>query len=328
MEEKISIIIPFFNAEAYLENCLESVKKQTYKQFECLLIDDGSNDGSLAIAKRYSDIDNRFKVIVQKNSGVSEARNNGIVQSKGKYITFIDADDWIEPLYLEYLLYSLKENRAEMSISAVMFHKNGEKKIVGYTHEGVCDQESALISLFNDAEMRPVVWGKLFIRDIISKNHLFMNKEISYSEDILYVCKYLLRISKISMIAKPLYHYRLDNMSSAQNVGLNTKKYNMKWDSAWLAYIKMEQQLKMVFNDDNEVIKTFKYSKTEFARNMLYRQKKYNITTEITDEMQDFLNRNWKKYCLNIGNLRKSISMFLFVVLPRAYDEIYKRKNR
>ena len=109
MRPLISIIIPAYNAEVYLKECLESIKNQSYSNFEVLIVDDGSLDNTSKISKQYEKEDNRFKYLYQDNAGPSVARNTGIKQSKGEYIWFVDADDWIEKDSLQVFVAVLKE---------------------------------------------------------------------------------------------------------------------------------------------------------------------------------------------------------------------------
>ena len=109
MSELISIIVPIYNVENYLRQCLDSIMGQTYKNFECLLINDGSPDHSADICREYVSKDSRFRYFEKENGGVSSARNLGIEYSKGEYITFIDSDDWVDSDYLEALYTTLLE---------------------------------------------------------------------------------------------------------------------------------------------------------------------------------------------------------------------------
>ena len=115
--ELISIIVPIYNVENYLRHCLESIQNQTYQNFECLLINDGSPDNSADICREYVSKDSRFRYFEKENGGVSSARNLGIERSKGQFITFIDSDDWVDSDYLEVLYNSLVDERADIAIS-------------------------------------------------------------------------------------------------------------------------------------------------------------------------------------------------------------------
>ena len=117
MNELISIIVPIYNVENYLRQCLDSIQNQTYQNFECLLINDGSPDNSADICREYLEKDSRFKYFEKENGGVSSARNLGIECSGGTYITFIDADDWVDSDYLEVLYNALIDENADISVS-------------------------------------------------------------------------------------------------------------------------------------------------------------------------------------------------------------------
>ena len=116
--ELISIIVPIYNTDCYLRQCLDSIINQSYKNFEVLLINDGSVDDSVMICKEFAEKDSRICYFEKENGGVSSARNLGLKNVKGNYITFVDSDDWVEENYLEVLYNALKENEVDISISA------------------------------------------------------------------------------------------------------------------------------------------------------------------------------------------------------------------
>lgn len=116
--ELISIIVPIYNKEDYLPQCLDSIINQSYTNFEVLLVNDGSTDSSGIICQEYAERDSRFRYIEKENGGVSSARNLGLERSEGAYITFIDSDDWVEFNYLEVLYNALRENNADVAISS------------------------------------------------------------------------------------------------------------------------------------------------------------------------------------------------------------------
>ena len=121
---RISIIIPVYNKEMYLEECLDSVINQTFADFECVLIDDGSSDSSGIICDKYQAKDKRIKPIHTKNNGVSHARNVGIENAAGEYITFVDSDDILSPDYLESLICAIQNSQADIVIQALYKFKN------------------------------------------------------------------------------------------------------------------------------------------------------------------------------------------------------------
>lgn len=127
---KISIVVPIYNAEKYLERCIQSILVQTYSDFEVLLINDGSKDNSIKICQQYEKKDNRIKVIDKKNEGVSQTRNQGIKIARGKYIQFIDSDDFIEPNMLEEMLEKAEKEEVDVCICGFQYtYEKGDKNV-------------------------------------------------------------------------------------------------------------------------------------------------------------------------------------------------------
>ena len=122
-QELISIIVPIFNTEKYLHQCLNSILSQSYENFECLLINDGSTDASASICREYVAKDARFRYFEKENGGVSSARNLGIERSEGAYVTFIDSDDWVEFDYLEVLYSAIIQETADISVSTYRMYE-------------------------------------------------------------------------------------------------------------------------------------------------------------------------------------------------------------
>jgi glycosyl transferase cpsJ(V) len=130
--ELISIIVPIYNVEKYLRQCLDSIQNQTYQNFECLLINDGSPDNSADICREYVEKDSRFKYFEKENGGLSDARNYGIRQSKGSYLTFVDSDDWLEHDALDRLYGALRKGNADISIGRFNCYDNSRCQYLFY----------------------------------------------------------------------------------------------------------------------------------------------------------------------------------------------------
>ena len=197
-----SIIIPVYNAEKTLKRCLESVKNQNYDKFECIIVNDGSTDGSLGICKQYVNYDRRFRLFSTNNGGVSKARNLGLKEVNGKWILFLDSDDMFD----EDLLYTLSVVQEECELISF-----GNNDIVPKAYKGTVN---GYINNVKDqlSLLRPV-WGKAFKRQIISQANLEFNEQMHLGEDYLFVLQYLQEIKNpIICVDKPLYRY--DNVSS------------------------------------------------------------------------------------------------------------------
>lgn len=211
----ISIIIPCFNNGKYVEKCLKSINKQSYQNYEVIIINDGSSDNSKSVIQNFIEGKTRYFLINQNNSGVSVARNKGLQIAKGDYICFVDADDYIEPNYLEVLYKTMVNNESDLSICSVI-HENLEGEII-YLDK----LKPQTLSNIETANLKKLIWGyacnKLFKKEIIQKNKLFFEKDIMFAEDELFYLNYLFKIERVSMTNDCLYHYVRQKQSATKN---------------------------------------------------------------------------------------------------------------
>lgn len=206
--QKISIIVPIYNAEKELQICIESIQRQTYKELEIILVDDGSTDRSNIICQRYASQDKRIRVIKKENGGVSSARNIGIKEATGKYIQFVDSDDYIELNCCQTLIEAMKKNKVELVICGCIEHRKEKEKEIFYKEQvfhsmkemGKDFGDIYCMNLFN------IPWNKLFIREKIK--NLFV-EELSLGEDLLFNLSYMKGIQSVSIIKDVLYHYKI-----------------------------------------------------------------------------------------------------------------------
>ena len=200
----ITIIIPVYNEEQYLEKCLNSAVNQTYKNIEIILIDDGSTDNSFKIYQKYPQI----KVYKQKNEGLSSARNKGLELSKGKYIYFLDADDYIEKNTIEIMHKEIIKNKSDLAISNIYESK------LKYQNFNITNNQKYNY-LYNEFNMITVVsWNKLYKKELFE--NLRYKKMIH--EDEYIITDILQEASKITYINNPLYHYRYVENSLSNNI--------------------------------------------------------------------------------------------------------------
>lgn len=281
MDEVISVIVPFYNAERYIRKCLESIRLQNYMSFECIMVNDGSRDKSIQIAEEYASKDERFVLINQPNAGVSKARNTGINAASGKYIFFIDSDDYIECHALMDLWLIINELDCDIAMSDIYIEHNKEAYVPHSHAKGKVSKDDALVSLYNDTWMRPVVWGKLYKKEIFDKYQFFFDPDIFYSEDTLFITEVLLRVEDIAYSNVPAYHYYVDNNSSALHSLCDNPIFNAKCLTRWKAFEKMEKELLNNNSLKKKVIDEFRASRVEAARDMInleYRYDQYSIT--------------------------------------------------
>ena len=215
----ISIIVPIYNVEKYLRQCLDSIQDQSYQNFECLLINDGSPDNSADICKEYVSKDPRFRYIEKENGGVSSARNLGLEHSKGEYITFIDSDDWVDSDYLEVLYKSLTDEKADVAVSTYKqfnmddnnyyvhsYQRGYEKKI--FTGPELIDEFIALDTFDHSYRF---VCGKLVRKCLLDK--IAFNEKTTLGEDMEFWLKLYLISNKIVYVNRDSYVYRVDNVN-------------------------------------------------------------------------------------------------------------------
>lgn len=210
MEPKISIIVPVYNAQKTIARCIESILNQDYKDFELLLIDDGSKDDSGNICDGYAGQDERVRVIHKENSGVSDTRNLALKEAVGEYLQFLDADDWITPNATRLLVESMENNNCDMVI-ADFYRVIGER----LSHKGSIDEDGVLsrenfanLMMENPADFYyGVLWNKLYKKEIIEKHHLNMNPKISWCEDFMFNLEYIRYCENIYVLQVPIYYY-------------------------------------------------------------------------------------------------------------------------
>ena len=207
----ISIIIPVYQSVRTLKRCTDSIQKQTYLNWEAILIDDGSNDGSEALCDTICKLDSRFRVIHTKNQGAAAARNLGIQMAKGEYLAFVDADDWMEPKMLETLKGMLLKNQIDCVSCGYYLHlKNGKvSETTRFLSKNPLYGDDAIKALLQKQYYRGFLWNKMFSVKTICKNgySLILPEELKVCEDLYCIFSLLARGMKIQYIPCPLYHH-------------------------------------------------------------------------------------------------------------------------
>lgn len=210
----VSIVIPVYNAEHYLHKMLDGAVRQTFKDYELILVDDGSTDGSLAVCEDYQQKDARIRVIHQENAGASAARNRGIAECLGEYLTFWDADDEIEPDMLMAMVNNAQENKSDLVVCGVYTDIVEDSKVVSSSKMSEPDQvimgNSAIreyvVTTMHSSIIYPV-WNKLYRSSLIKKYGLQMRKDIEIGEDLIFNLNYIQHIESFSVLSQCFYHY-------------------------------------------------------------------------------------------------------------------------
>lgn len=203
MDELISIIVPVYNGERYLPECIESILKQSYANFELILVNDGSSDGSLEICERYGAQDQRIRILSHPNCGAARTRQRGFQQAKGSYIAYIDSDDWIAEDYLETLYRAMTEEKADV-VCCNSIDEGILNAAIPYRHR-VEKKEELLEAFFSGKRYAFCLWAKLYRREILEG---MVFPDLKYGEDLYYVTEVFQKAEKILLLDYAGYYYR------------------------------------------------------------------------------------------------------------------------
>ena len=223
MNDKVSVIVPIYNADQWLDECIKSVLNQTYSNIELLLINDGSIDLSIDICKKYEKLDSRVKIINKLNTGVSDTRNVGIENAKGNYIVFLDSDDFLMNTIIQDALNKQKSTGNELVIwnHNLIKGKLNQKEPLFYGDK--ISKEELMKSVISDFKCNynlgnyfRAVHGKLFLTSIINEYNIRFNKDSYIGEDAVFMLKYLIYVDQLSYLNTYGYNYRLLNTSAVR----------------------------------------------------------------------------------------------------------------
>lgn len=206
----VSIIVPVYNAAAYLPRCLDSIRRQTWTAVEVWLVNDGSTDASLALCREAAEADARFHVLDKPNSGASDSRNAGLNRAAGKYLQFVDSDDYLAPNATETLVHTAESTGADLIVAH--FYRDFEDRQV---HQGHIRDRRVMTRAEYAEEMVKapsnfyygVLWNKLYRRNIVEANQIRFQRELSWCEDFLFNLEYMKYIRLAAAIPEPVYHY-------------------------------------------------------------------------------------------------------------------------
>lgn len=301
---KVSIVIPIYNAEKYLYECLKSVKQQTYTNIEVLMINDGSTDNSENICKDFLK-DKRFKLINKKNGGVSSARNIGIEKCNGDYILFVDADDWCKKDLLQQTMEY--NNTYEM----ICFSYFKAYKDINIKEELKVERNSDIKKeILINKTIGGYLWNKVFKVQIIKEHNIKFNENISYCEDLLFIKQYIEYVKKVKYLNIPLYYYRIRKGSVSNNF----------YSSKSISILNACELLINEYKDNKLFIENFMFS---YILNY-YKLKKfipsdYKINLDIISK---------EKRILKNKDIKEKLKLKFIKYFPKIFLELKKIKDK
>ena len=304
----ISIIIPIYNSEKYLKECLTSIQQQSYKNFEAILINDGSSDGSIKICEDFCLKDDRFRLFDQQNQGVSKARNKGILVSKGENIMFVDSDDYLECDALKIINSNIKNSDLFCFGYSLLF-KNKKTQVLLKNSSNNFNYISKNILL--DNYLGGYLWNKVFKRVILKDNNICFKENVHFCEDLLFVNDYLKYCYNIYYLNLSLYNYRMRKSSVSYNF---YSEKNISILDSYETLAKMYKTIDEVYNKFcwEYIINYYKFKK-------MAQQTNKKINASILKE---------EKKLIKNQNALKRISFYFLKRFPNVYMKIRNLRNK
>lgn len=313
---KVSVVIPNYNSEDYIHRCIDSLLNQSFKDFELIIIDDGSTDNSGMIADHYASTHSCVKVIHQANSGVSAARQVGLTAARGKYVTFVDPDDWVEPDMLQCLVGKAEQEDVDILFCDFFIDFSPSSREIGL-QKPPSSQLKTLREMVK-GNLHGSTCNKLYRLSIISNRNITFPDNISFCEDLWFNCKLLMSGDlRISYLNKAFYHY--DRYS---NVNSLTRKFKEKALDDYLAYIGY------IFDnvqDNDDMFYTLKFNAKIFAfRSDCEQQKYYSLYPDLQSRFKATI---WHSNNSKIQKIANYIALCGFLKTGRFLDSAYEKSR-
>ncbi|WP_419872069.1 glycosyltransferase [Candidatus Pristimantibacillus sp. PTI5] len=268
----VSVVLPMYNVEKYLLSCLDSILNQSFKNFEVILVNDGSPDKCGEIADEYAKKDTRIKVIHKKNGGISSARNAGIDASTGEYIVFIDSDDKISEEYLLQLYATALNDNCDAVVCGYQKVPVNQHVIPSFKLKTIMNGKDFVLSSTNVHSNNDLcfTWRYLFNLNLIKQKQIRFNEKVSVGEDVIFNLEFLLESERVCAISKCLYYYTVDNPNSIMR-----SPYKAKLESSLTLQYNIKKQLSVKYG----LLKNMSYRKdlADYYLKTIYRMMKKNL---------------------------------------------------
>lgn len=315
MDNKISIVVPVYKVEEYIQECIDSILAQDYKNFELILVDDGSPDASGEICDHFKTVDPRINVIHKKNGGLSDARNAGIEAATGKYITFVDSDDFVSKDYLS-TLYNVMINESSDIVQGKYTYEIEEFYQKGDIRNYSSEEALRHLILFDDVEV--CAWSKLY------KIELFKNIRYPFgkiNEDNFTTYKLIIASSKVTTISKAIYFYRY-NPSGIMNGKFNPKRFDiLKLKDEMIDYFKKNDKKMNYLEELNYMDMRINFRLYNFCLRLGIDKEYIREISSIKDNILSYQIND--KYC----DKKYKIMIFLLRYFSPLYKYLAKRQE-
>ncbi len=316
---KVSVIVPVYNGEKFIEKCITSIINQTFTDFELIIVNDGSTDDTLNTIEQIND--NRIHIINKKNGGVSSARNLGYKESKGRYILFFDADDFMENTMLEILVHDMENNNVQAVRCNLQLYypdNNITKEYNEFLFNGnykIVDSDFLLDNAISGRVMA-FSHNMLFYRPILEKLY---NESIHYMEDVIYYVTMLQYVDKIYIEEKPLYNYVQNPYSvTKQQSKILTHIYGLK---EYRQSIKNELNKTNLFSNDR--LKLIDTRLTTLVSDLLTQEDVENIEFMKNSNISNL--PKYKKILVELGMQKRYVTLYYYIKVRKQFSKIKKK---
>lgn len=321
----VSVIITAYNVEKYIKQCIESLLAQTFSPIEFILVDDGSTDRTGEICDEYAQADSRIHVIHRANGGPSAARNAGLAIARGKYIGYVDGDDWIEPEMYRKMYDACEENRAQMAICSYRQYGEGAEESRPTGNVLVLSRMQAMeLYIMGDKQYHIYnsVWSKLFLRSLIDDLRF---QEGHKSEDIMYTTCTLGKVETCVFIDELLYNYRTDRVGSIMNSKLEERRFadEIPFIREQIAYLKGLGMVELSEKASYQFYRRLLYYYLDFRKRKMNRAAR-RIIRFLREEKAKIAQVYKKEYVPAGDKVRMQIALHipvLYYVLCCLYDK-------
>lgn len=333
MAPKLSIIVPVYNAERFIERCMDSIYAQTFEDYEVILVDDGSTDNSLQICRKYADKDSRIKVKTKKNGGAGSARNLGISEARGEYIAFPDVDDWFEASMYEELYQLAKAENFDVVFSGVNYYKQTKGDVEYFrsenieSHSYITKEECRkhIMDFFPTTTIFDVPWNKLYKRKVIIENNIRFS-DLRRCQDAMFNVDFFNCIDSACSIEKAYYNYMLNTTSDIQ------RKFSKNYIDICISYYThLIEVLKLwgVYSDNVRQHYDTSFVISIFATACMYDNPRWNLNRkERKQYIDDILNRQEVRKFIEDVDVRPDASGKYNIILNADSAAIMQFKAR
>lgn len=317
-EPLISIIVPIYNVEKYIEKCVESLVHQNYANVEIILVDDGSPDKSGEIAEQYAATNSSIKVIRQKNSGVSEARNAGLRVANGEYVMFVDGDDWVEPDYVSFFVQMVETHNCEIGFNVGVFRAEKQPRT---DKENVIVAEDGIAGIYA-GKYDVAVWNKIYRKSLLEKGEVLFNPEIWYGEGMLFNIEVLQLVDQLVVGCKPVYHQTFNPESAMRKFNLESNKCGLR---------SLEIQKSKWKKSNKQIELQWKYHKYRFNLSILNGIVRSDMLKDYSDVAKECVSNIRKGILLPIrceSRVKSKLNWLCYFVAPYKMAKRAARKHQ